>query len=75
MKRSLAAATLAGALMLAPMATAQAATEQITTEQAAPVAGCAEFPIGAPGGCDFFQNILQLLSLGSSSLSSSAKAS
>ncbi|MFD4459454.1 hypothetical protein [Nocardia sp. NPDC058480] len=64
MKRSLAAATLAGALMLAPMATAQAATEQV-----APVAGCVEFPIGAPGGCDFLQNILQLLSAGSSSLS------
>ncbi len=62
MKRSLTAATLAGVLMLAPMATAQAATGQI-----APVAGCAEFPIGAPGGCDFFQNILQLLSMGSSS--------
>ncbi|MFD4354679.1 hypothetical protein ACFWPX_19150 [Nocardia sp. NPDC058518] len=64
MKRSLGAATLAGALMLAPMATAQAATEQV-----APVAGCVEFPIGAPGGCDFFQNILQLLSTASSSLS------
>ncbi|KQY36361.1 MULTISPECIES: hypothetical protein [Nocardia] len=64
MRRSLAAATLAGALMSAPLATAQAATEQV-----APVAGCVEFPIGAPGGCDFFQNILQLLSVGSSSLS------
>ncbi|MEV0540931.1 hypothetical protein [Nocardia salmonicida] len=64
MRRSLAAATLAGALMSAPLATAQAATEQF-----APVAGCVEFPIGAPGGCDFFQNILQLLSVGSSSLS------
>lgn len=64
MRRSLAAATLAGALMSAPLATAQAATERV-----APVAGCVEFPIGAPGGCDFFQNILQLLSVGSSSLS------
>ncbi|WP_328712802.1 hypothetical protein [Nocardia salmonicida] len=70
MRRSLAAATLAGALMSAPLATAQAATEQV-----APVAGCVEFPIGAPGGCDFFQNILQLLSVGSSSLSGSPKAS
>lgn len=64
MKRSLAVAILAGALTLAPLATAQAAAET-----AAPVAGCVEFPIGAPGGCDVFQNILQLLSMGSSSLS------
>ncbi|MEU4416285.1 hypothetical protein ACIBEH_20415 [Nocardia salmonicida] len=70
MRRTLAAATLAGALMSAPLATAQAATEQV-----APVAGCVEFPIGAPGGCDFFQNILQLLSVGSSTLSGSPNAS
>lgn len=70
MRRSLAAATLAGALMSAPLATAQAGTEQV-----APVAGCVEFPIGAPGGCDFFQNILQLLSVGSAGLSGSPKAS
>lgn len=63
MKRSLVAAAFVGALMLAPAATAQAATEQV-----APVAGCVEFPIGTPGGCDIFQNILQLLSTGSSSL-------
>ncbi|MFD3745960.1 hypothetical protein [Nocardia sp. NPDC058633] len=75
MKRSLATASLAGALMLAPLATAQAATGQVATEQAAPVAGCVEFPVGAPGGCDFFQNILQLLSAGSSSLSSNPTAS
>ncbi|WP_306363940.1 hypothetical protein [Nocardia sp. CC227C] len=70
MKRSLTTAALAGGLILTPLATAQAATEPV-----APVAACVEFPIGAPGGCDFFQNILQLLSTGSSSLSSSAKAS
>ncbi|MGW0637668.1 hypothetical protein [Nocardia salmonicida] len=70
MRRSLAAATLAVALMSAPLATAQAATEQV-----APVAGCFEFPIGAPGGCDFFQNVLQLLSVGSAGLSGSPKAS
>ncbi|MFC9875814.1 hypothetical protein [Nocardia salmonicida] len=70
MRRSLAAATLAVALMSAPLATAQAATEQV-----APVTGCFEFPIGAPGGCDFFQNILQLLSVGSAGLSGSPKAS
>ncbi|MEV0295946.1 hypothetical protein [Nocardia sp. NPDC050710] len=75
MRRSLAAATLAGALTLAPLATAQAATEQAVTEPVAPVAGCVEFPIGAPGGCDFFQNLLQLLSTGSSSLSGGSKTS
>ncbi|MFC4375821.1 hypothetical protein ACFO5K_17115 [Nocardia halotolerans] len=69
MKRSLAVATLAGALMLAPLTPANAATEQV-----APVAACVEFPIGAPDGCDFIQNILQLLSVGSSSLSSSPTA-
>ncbi|WP_157101848.1 hypothetical protein [Nocardia caishijiensis] len=70
MKRSFAVAALAGALALAPLGSAQAATAQ----PAAPVAGCVEFPIGAPGGCDFIQNILQLLSLGSSTLSADPTA-
>ncbi len=63
MKKPFVAAVLAAALLSAPLATAQAATES-----AAPVAACVEYPIGAPGGCDFVQNILQLLSIGSSSL-------
>lgn len=71
MKRSLAAASLAGALMLAPLTTAHATT----TDPVAPVAACVEYPIGAPGGCDFVQNLLQLLSTGSSALSGGAKAS
>lgn len=67
MKRSIAAATFAGALVLTPAAAAHAAPEPVTA--AAPVAACVEFPIGAPGGCDIIQNILQLLSMGSSTLS------
>ncbi|MBF6210063.1 hypothetical protein IU433_03085 [Nocardia puris] len=70
MKRSIAAATFAGALALTPAATAHAAPDA-GTAPATPVAACVEFPIGAPGGCDIIQNILQLLSMGSSSLSGS----
>ncbi|MEU4598793.1 hypothetical protein [Nocardia sp. NPDC023988] len=70
MKRSFAVATVVGALILAPIGSAQAATQPV-----APVAACVEFPIGAPGGCDFIQNILQLLSLGSSTLSAGPTAS
>ncbi|MEV0687620.1 hypothetical protein AB0I35_27515 [Nocardia sp. NPDC050378] len=70
MKRSFAVATLVGALMLVPVGPAQAATQPV-----APVAACVEYPIGAPGGCDFIQNILQLLSLGSSTLSAGPTAS
>ncbi len=40
-----------------------------------PVSACVEYPIGAPGGCDFFQHVLQLLSTGSSSLCAGSKAS
>ncbi|MEV0245161.1 hypothetical protein AB0H76_01080 [Nocardia sp. NPDC050712] len=68
MKRSLAAATLAGALMLAPMATAAATAE---AEPAAPVSGCATIP---PGGCSWFHELGNLLSAGSSALSSGSKA-
>ncbi|MET7771722.1 hypothetical protein [Nocardia sp. NPDC005366] len=70
MNRSLAAATMAGAMMLAPLATAHAAIEPV-----APVSQCVEYPIGAPGMCDIFQNLLQLLGTGSSSLSGGSKAS
>ncbi|MEV6216188.1 hypothetical protein [Nocardia sp. NPDC051833] len=67
MKKSLAVCTLAGALALAPAAAANAAAPA----PVAPVAACYEWPVGAPGGCDFFQNVLQLLSAGSASLSGS----
>ncbi|WP_067714625.1 hypothetical protein [Nocardia yamanashiensis] len=75
MKKSFAVAVLAGTLTLAPLATAQAAPGSAGAESVAPVAGCVEFPIGAPGGCDFFQNVLQILSTGSATLSSGTKAS
>ncbi len=67
MKKSLAAVTLAGALALAAPPTATAAAPA----PVAPVAACYAWPVGAPGGCDFFQNVLQLLSAGSASLSGS----
>ncbi|MEU8894876.1 hypothetical protein [Nocardia sp. NPDC048505] len=67
MRRSLAAAGLAGALMLAPMATATAAE----AEPVAPVSGCVTFP---PGGCSWFHELGNLLSAGSSALSSGSKA-
>ncbi|MEV6278089.1 hypothetical protein [Nocardia sp. NPDC051832] len=68
MKRSLAAATLAGALMLAPMATAAA-----TAEPVAPVSGCTTIPPGT-GGCSWFHELGNLLTAGSSALSSGSKS-
>ncbi|HLS77732.1 MAG TPA: hypothetical protein VK083_13175 [Nocardia sp.] len=76
MKRSLVVAAAAGAGALLSVAPASAQTGVFpAVEQAAPVVACYEFPIGAPGGCDFFQNVLQLLSIGSSSLSAGTQAS
>ncbi|MEU8901108.1 hypothetical protein [Nocardia sp. NPDC048505] len=66
MKRSFAAATLAGALLLTPMAAAQAAPAV-----AAPVATkwCSNWPGGNPVPCTPFLLLLEALSAGSASLS------
>ncbi|WP_194815372.1 hypothetical protein [Nocardia sp. XZ_19_385] len=77
MKRSLAAATLAGALMLAPMATANAqpaAPAPAAAEQATPVSGCATIPPSAPNKCSWFHQLGELLTTGSSALGSGSKA-
>lgn len=49
----------------APATSAHAAVPA-TTAPVAPISQCSEFPIGAPGGCDFFQDIL--LGTGSATL-------
>ncbi|MEV0245160.1 hypothetical protein AB0H76_01075 [Nocardia sp. NPDC050712] len=73
MKRSLAAAALAGALTLAPIATANAQHPAPAPAQAAATPAAAE-PVALPPDFNPFHVLLELLHTGSSSLSGGAKS-